>query len=80
MTSFLSKLSTIWFYIINHKWSKDILRANLFFIFLVIAYDLFHLSLKAIGWRIFFKVFLLLNICLFFKFFLDGIDRYLKAR
>ncbi|TSB18016.1 hypothetical protein FOG82_09970, partial [Limosilactobacillus reuteri] len=37
-------------------------------------------SLKIISWRIFFKVFLLLNICLFFKFLLDGIDRYLRTR
>ena len=47
---------------------------------LVIVYDLFHFSLKIINWRIFFKVFLLLNICLFFKFLLDGIDRYLRTR
>ncbi|NMV63745.1 hypothetical protein FOL80_07095, partial [Lactobacillus reuteri] len=40
----------------------------------------FRFSLKIISWRIFFKVFLLLNICLFFKFLLDGIDRYLRTR
>ncbi|MBD5806265.1 hypothetical protein EAI26_07945 [Lactobacillus sp. 0.1XD8-4] len=73
-------LKNTWHYIINHKWSKDILRANILFILLVIIYDFFHFSLKIINWYIFFKVLILLNICLFFKFFLDGIDRYLKAR
>jgi hypothetical protein len=80
MTSFFSFISNIWSYTISHKWSKDILRANILFILLVIIYDLFHFSLKIINWRIFFKVFLLLNICLFFKFLLDGIDRYLRTR
>ena len=46
MTSFFSFISNIWSYIINHKWSKDILRANILFILLVIIYDLFHFSLK----------------------------------
>lgn len=80
MSRFFNILSNTWYYIINHKWSKDILRANLFFIFLVIIYDLCHFSLKVIGWHIFFKIFLLMNLCLLFKSLLDGIDRYLKAR
>ncbi|MBB1079638.1 hypothetical protein H5S09_07145 [Limosilactobacillus sp. STM2_1] len=75
-----SVLINTWHYTINHKWSKDILRANILFILLVIIYDFMHFSLKIINWYVFFKVFILLNICLFFKFLLDGIDRYLKER
>ncbi|QDK47757.1 hypothetical protein DPH67_00915 [Limosilactobacillus reuteri] len=48
MTSFFSFISNIWSYIINHKWSKDILRANILFILLVIIYDLFHFSLNVV--------------------------------
>lgn len=80
MSKIFSILSDIWHYIINHKWSKDILRADILFILLVIIYDFIHFSLKIISWHIFVKMFLLLNLCLFFKFFLDGIDRYLKLR
>lgn len=80
MTAIFAVLKNTWHYIINHKWSKDILRANILFILLVIIYDLIHFSLKIINWYVFFKVLILLNICLFFKFLLDGIDRYLKAR
>lgn len=80
MTAVFSFIANMWSYTINHKWSKDILRANILFILLVIIYDLLQFSLKIINWRIFFKVFLLLNICLFFKFLLDGIDRYLRTR
>lgn len=47
MTSFFSFISNIWSYTINHKWSKDILRANILFILLVIIYDLFQ-SISAI--------------------------------
>lgn len=80
MTTVVSALTNAWRYVINHKWSKDILRANLLFVLLVIMYNLCHFSLKIISWHIFGKIFLLLNICLFFKFLLDGIDRYLKTR
>lgn len=72
--------SNTWTYIITHKWSKDILRANLLFIILVLLYEFFHFSLKIITWAQFFKFFLLLNLCLFFKFLLDGVDRYLRLR
>lgn len=47
MTSFFSFISNIWSYTISHKWSKDILRANILFILLVIIYDLFQ-SISAI--------------------------------
>lgn len=80
MSKILNILSNTWYYIINHRWSKDIFRANLFYVFLIIIYDLFHFSLKVIGWHVFFKIFFVMNLCLIFKFLLDGIDRYLKAR
>lgn len=48
MANLLNYFRRCWNYIIHHRWSKDILRANLFYIFLVVVYNLclfFKLSL-----------------------------------
>lgn len=66
-------LTRFWTYIISHKWSKDILRGNILFICLVILYDLFHFHLAIIGWAVFFKFWILMNICYAFKLLLDAI-------
>lgn len=73
MQSVTNFLNRIWTYTINHKWSKDILRGNLLFIFLIIIYDLFHFSMAVVTWGLFFKFWLLLNICYLFKLLLDVI-------
>lgn len=54
----------IWYYTINHKWSKDILRANFLFILLVLLYNLVHLHTKTINFHIFISELVLMNICL----------------
>ena len=69
-----------WNYIISHKWSKDILRANLLFVFLVILYNLFHFQLKSISLHFFIKTFLLMNLCLIIKMFLNAYDKAEKQQ
>ncbi|WP_102168385.1 hypothetical protein [Gardnerella vaginalis] len=71
MQSINSLFSNLWTYIVTHKWSKDILRGNILFISLVIIYDLCHFQLAIITWGIFFKFWIILNICYLFKLFLD---------
>ena len=71
MQSINSLFSNLWTYIVTHKWSKDILRGNILFISLVIIYDLCHFQLEIITWGIFFKFWIILNICYLFKLFLD---------
>lgn len=70
MQSTKSLFNKAWAYTISHKWSKDILRGNVLYIFLVILYDLFHFQLATISWGVFFKFWILLNICYIFKLFL----------
>ena len=41
-------IKNIWIYIVDHKWSKDILRANLLFMVLVLIYNLFRFHLEEI--------------------------------
>lgn len=64
-------LANFWNYIMTHLWAKDIFRANILFITLVIIYDLFHFSLQPIHWGLFLRMLILLNICQFFKALLD---------
>lgn len=61
----------VWKYIRTHRWSMDILRANILFIALVILYQLLHFHLAPISWHFFWKVWLLMNVCLFIKIFFD---------
>lgn len=73
------KLKATWRYIITHKWSKDILRANLFYILLIVLFDLlFHFGLRPVGWGAAFKMWLLMNLCLLVKLILDIIDKLLR--
>ncbi|MGN1279246.1 MAG: hypothetical protein ACI4T4_01030 [Limosilactobacillus sp.] len=78
MESILNYPRKCWNYIIHHHWSKDILRANLLYIFLVVVYNLCHFSLAIIHWHVFTKFFWLMNLCLFFKLALDLLDRALR--
>lgn len=67
-------LDQIWQNTINHKWSKDIFRANLLYILIILIYDCFHLiyhHLRIVPAGIFFRLFIVLNVCLFFKALLD---------
>lgn len=64
-----------WEYIVSHKWSKDILRANLLFVVLVVLYNIFHFQLKPISLHFFIKTFLLMNLCLVIKMFLNAYDK-----
>ncbi len=66
----------LWQYIISHKWSKDLYRANLLFVVLILLYNLFHFSLQPIGWNLFFKNIGLMNLCLFIK---QGLGAYEKT-
>lgn len=77
MNNFLTYLKNWGTYIISHKWSKDILRANLLYILLVIIYNIIQLAFpwRVIKWGSFWLFFLLLNLCLFFKVILDIVDR-----
>ncbi|EEW54551.1 hypothetical protein HMPREF0494_0293 [Limosilactobacillus antri DSM 16041] len=68
-------LKKIWVYTINHKWSKDILRANLLYLLLVLIYNLFHFRLRPISWHLFNKAFWLMNLCLVIKMFLNAYDK-----
>lgn len=61
----------LWTYTVTHKWSKDIFRGNILFIFLVLLYDLLHFQLAIITWGVFFKFWFLLNICYLFKLLLE---------
>lgn len=76
MQSIINRCQLIWNYIINHKWSKDILRANCLFVLLIIIYQLCHFHLAAIHGALFIKCWLLMNLCLFLKLIIDGFDRY----
>ena len=80
MENILSYPRRCWTYIIHHHWSKDILWANLFYVLLVIVYNLCHFSLAAIHWHVFNQFFWLMNLCLFFKLGLDVIDRILQQK
>lgn len=74
----MRKIKAIWGYIVTHKWSKDILRANLFYFVLVALYDLLHFSLRPVSWGVCFKMWFLMNPCLLFKLILDIIDKLIK--
>ncbi|WP_367333423.1 hypothetical protein [Limosilactobacillus sp.] len=76
----MQRLKHIWEYIVHHKWSKDTLRANLLYIVLVLLYELCHFGLKPVSWGAGVKMWLLMNLCLFFKLVLDIIDRLIKLR
>lgn len=80
MSYIFNYLGKCWNYIVHHYWSKDILRANILYVFLVLIYEMVHFSLKPIHWTTFNKVFWLMNLCLFFKLGLDIFDRYLHMR
>lgn len=69
----------IWNYIINHKWSKDILRANFLYLLLMVIYALLHFHLKPVSWRLFGKTFLLMNLCLVINTLWTLYDHY-RAR
>ncbi|HJA21226.1 hypothetical protein [Limosilactobacillus panis] len=75
----MQRIKTIWRYIVTHKWSKDILRANLLYILLIILFDLlFHFGLRPVGWGAATKLWLLMNLCLLVKLILDIIDKLIK--
>lgn len=76
MQPIITRCQDIWSYIINHKWSKDILRGNCLFLLLIILYQLCHFHLAPIHGALFIKCWLLMNVCLLFKLLLDGVDRY----
>lgn len=65
-------LNHIWNYIISHKWSKDILRANLLFVLLIGLYNLLHFQLKPVSLHFFIRTFLLMNLCLIINMFLNA--------
>lgn len=73
-------INNIWNYIITHKWSKDILRANILFIALVIIYNIFHFNLQPVSWHFFFKTFLLMNLCLAINLLLNFVDQLMENR
>lgn len=64
-------MKQVWKYTINHHWSKDILRANVLFVALVVIYQLLHFHLQPIHFGLFVKSWLLLNVCQFFKAWLN---------
>lgn len=64
-----------WNYILTHKWAKDILRANMLFVVLVVLYNLLHFQLKPINFHFFNKTFWLMNLCLVIKMFLNAYDK-----
>lgn len=68
-------IKKIWDYTISHKWSKNILRANLLYLLLVLVYNLVHFHLQPISWHLFSKAFLLMNLCLIIKIFLNAYDK-----
>lgn len=80
MSAFINIIARGWHYIINHHWSKDLLRANLLLIFLVVLYQFLHFHWQPIHLGLFLKGWLLMNICLIFKMLLDGIDRYQQLK
>lgn len=64
----------IWHYALHHEWSADILRANFVYIILVILFNIFHFGLQPVSWSIFFRLWLLLNLCQLFKALLDYVS------
>lgn len=76
MSALMNAIIRGWHYTITHHWSKDLLRANLLLIALVVLYQLFHFHWQPIHLALFVKGWLLMNVCLLFKMLLDGIDRY----
>lgn len=54
---------------------QDILRANLLYLLLVLVYNLVHFHLQPISWHLFSKAFLLMNLCLIIKMFLNAYDK-----
>lgn len=80
MKTILNYPRRFWAYIIHHHWSKDILRANLLYMVLVIVYNLCHFSLAAIHWHVITQFFWLMNLCLFFKLALDIFDHVLRQK
>lgn len=64
----------VWNYLWTNKWTKDWLRANILFILLVVIYQLLHFQLQEITFSLFFKCWLLLNLCLLAK---TAADHYL---
>ena len=66
-----NRMNNIWHYTINHHWSKDILRSNFLYILLTILFNLCHFKLRPISFSIFFRLLILLNICQFFKAYID---------
>lgn len=65
-------LNHVWHYVISHKWSKDILRANLLFVFLIVLYNLLRFHLKPVSFHFFIKFLLLMNLCLIINMFLNA--------
>lgn len=61
-------------YMIHHNWTADILRANFVYITLIILFSIFHFGLQPVGWSIFFRLWLLLNLCQLFKALLDYVS------
>lgn len=53
-----------WNYILNHKWAKDIFRANLLFFLLIIFYNAFHFDFIMISIYQMIKWAVLMNLCL----------------
>ncbi len=73
-------IKSAWNYIVSHKWSKDILRANLLYIVLVICYDLVHFSLKPVSFHLCMRAFWLMNLCLVIKLFINAYDKVERQR
>lgn len=64
-----------WDYILDHYWAKDILRANLLYLILVILFNLLHFQMHPIDWRLLVRMLIILNLCQFFK---AGLDYFSK--
>lgn len=67
-------LSYFWDYTVHHKWSKDILRANFLYVLIILLYSslhLFYANLHLVPWGVFIRLFIVMNITLFFKALLD---------
>lgn len=61
-------------YLETHHKAKVWFQADVLYLGLIILYQILHFQLQPVDWHIFFKMFLLLNLCLLFKTFLDNLN------
>lgn len=60
-------LIQLWNFIIRHYWTKDLLRANILYILIIVLYNILQIlshHLAAVSGYIFINYLLLMNICL----------------